>query len=440
MSAPPFKLNASGLATLQAATSAGAFGLDIDLCCDSNNHAFTQHTPQTRTKLHELDPQLHCSVIGTCLHPKDLRKLMLRHGATPDMSDLDVHHAAVHMAMERGDASKAIQKALDQKHAGALQQFSAAKDERALEAAWRAAWSHGDIAGGYWALLTHKTVTSALLQLAYGEVHMLSHLMASANRDDLKRFLALEKENSELRERLERRQSKHEETLRERDHVLTQEQARILHLEARVSQLQVQENAASRGSEPSVAELVALQTTRREKAERAAEKAWQEVQRLQDHSADLQLHMNDLAEELNAAEHELQRLSANAAAQDGAFTAPQKTLQDRIILYVGGRPSSTPSIRDFVHHRGGEFLHHDGGLETRKGLLTALLPRAHLVVFPVDCVDHDSVNHLKRLCERHMVPFMPLRTASLASFARSLQREADARVVHRPSHFCLRHG
>ncbi|MEG0414177.1 MAG: DUF2325 domain-containing protein, partial [Comamonas sp.] len=160
MSAPPFKLNASGLATLQAATTAGAFGLDIDLCCDSNSQAFTQHTPQTRTKLHELDPQLHCSVIGTCLHPKDLRKLMLRHGATQDMSDLDVHHAAVHMAMERGDASKAIQKALDQKHAGALKQFSPAKDERALEAAWRAAWSHGDIAGGYWALLTHKAVTS----------------------------------------------------------------------------------------------------------------------------------------------------------------------------------------------------------------------------------------------------------------------------------------
>ena len=437
MSAPPFRLNASGLATLQAATSAGALGFDLELCCDSSGHTLTEHTPQTRTKLHQLDPHLHCSVIGTCLHPNDLRKLMLRHGATEQMSDLDVHHLAVHMAMERGDASKAIQKALDQKHAGALKQFSGAKDERALETAWRAAWSHGDIAGGYWALLTHKAVTSTLLQLAYGEVHMLSHLMASANRDDLKRFVALEKENSSLRERLERRQARHGEVLRERDQVLTQEQARILHLEARVSQMQ--ETTASRGSEASASELVALHTTRREKAERSAEKAWQEVQRLQEHAAKVELHMNDLAEELHAAEHELQRLSANAA-QDGALRSQQKTLQDRTILYVGGRPSSTPSIRDFVQQRGGEFLHHDGGLETRKALLTALLPRAHLVVFPVDCVDHDSVTNLKRLCERHMVPFMPLRTASLASFARSLQREADTRVVPRPSHFCLRHG
>ena len=95
MSAPPFRLNASGLATLQAATSAGALGFDLELCCDSSGHTLTEHTPQTRTKLHQLDPHLHCSVIGTCLHPNDLRKLMLRHGATEQMSDLDVHHLAV---------------------------------------------------------------------------------------------------------------------------------------------------------------------------------------------------------------------------------------------------------------------------------------------------------------------------------------------------------
>ncbi len=117
-------------------------------------------------------------------------------------------------------------------------------------------------------------------------------------------------------------------------------------------------------------------------------------------------------------------------------------LQSRRVLYVGGRPSSTPAIRDYVQRHGGEFLHHDGGLETRKGLLAALLPRADLVVFPVDCVDHDSVSNLKRLSERHQVPFIALRSASLASFAATLRRELtpvdDSSAV--PPRFCLKHG
>jgi len=59
-------------------------------------------------------------------------------------------------------------------------------------------------------------------------------------------------------------------------------------------------------------------------------------------------------------------------------------------------------------------------------------------------VDHDSVVNLKRLSERHGVPFIALRTASLASFAATVARElappdAGTRTTS-ASHFCLRHG
>ncbi|WP_250952447.1 DUF2325 domain-containing protein, partial [Escherichia coli] len=53
-----------------------------------------------------------------------------------------------------------------------------------------------------------------------------------------------------------------------------------------------------------------------------------------------------------------------------------------------------------------------------------------MVVFPVDCIDHDSMNLLKRICERHHIAYYPLRTASVASFVELIGRlDAQARDV-----------
>ena len=92
---------------------------------------------------------------------------------------------------------------------------------------------------------------------------------------------------------------------------------------------------------------------------------------------------------------------------------------------------------------GGEFQHHDGGLEDRKGLLASGVAWAELVVFPVDCIDHDSAGNLKKMCTRQGVAYVPLRGASVASFAAALSNSAsddedDEGGSGRPG--CLRHG
>jgi hypothetical protein len=122
-----------------------------------------------------------------------------------------------------------------------------------------------------------------------------------------------------------------------------------------------------------------------------------------------------LSRELSAAETELRE--ASATEESPRNDDLDRHLRGRRILYVGGRPSSTPAIRELVHRHGGEFQRHDGGLEDRKGLLASAISWAEVVVFPVDCVDHDSVGNLKRLCARQDVAFIPLRSASVASFA-----------------------
>src|SRR5262249_28492330 len=105
---------------------------------------------------------------------------------------------------------------------------------------------------------------------------------------------------------------------------------------------------------------------------------------------------------------------------DGTPRSLGTQLQGRRIFYVGGRPSSTPTIRDLVLRHGGEFQHHDGGFEDRKGLLAAGVAWAQLVVFPVDCIDHDSATNLNRLCQPQQAAFLPLRSASATSLAAAL--------------------
>ena len=42
------------------------------------------------------------------------------------------------------------------------------------------ALEHGEIAGPYWALLTHPVTDNRLVQQVFGDVHMLSHQVGAA--------------------------------------------------------------------------------------------------------------------------------------------------------------------------------------------------------------------------------------------------------------------
>ena len=63
---------------------------------------------------------------------------------------------------------------------------------------WSEAVRRGEIPGAYWAILTHPVTTQAIIREAFGEVHMLSHLVGSANRADLRRLCQLEAEKADL--------------------------------------------------------------------------------------------------------------------------------------------------------------------------------------------------------------------------------------------------
>ena len=420
MPKPPFKL--SSPAPGSAGVLSAVASIYAPVTCCHEDATIDAAAPSTRSRLADLDSHLHCSVIGTCLGTAELRKLMARFLFVRDADDLEVHHEAVRLSGQGGTVVKALHKVLDQRHEAAVRRFSRAADERALTVLWEEASRQVEIPGAYWAVLTHRHVTPDLRQKVFGEVHMLSHLVGAANRADIRRLVAQEAEIAELRDRGERQQLRAQDLAEERDQTIVKLRQALADSEAErqaafaVGALQ-ESMRSDRDQLSSTLTLVAVQTERRERAEQAAGVAVEEAVRLRDELDHLHGHLQTLGRELAAAETQLREIGDGPAAPSRSL---DQKLKGRRVFYVGGRPSSTPSIRDLVLRHGGEFRYHDGGMEDRKGLLASGVAWAELVVFPVDCIDHDSAGNLKTMCTRLGVVYVPLRGASVASFVAAL--------------------
>jgi hypothetical protein len=451
MQAPPFRLARTADAS-RADDSAGARLRAADACCAPPSSAQLPSSKR-RTKLAELDSHLHCSVIGTCLTTHELRKLV------PKFTDLDrqhasdpeIHHAAVELAIAGGAGGKALHKALDERYAGAIRRFEQARGEETVLALWNEALKNGDIPPAYWALMTHPYATMPVRQAAFGELHMLSHLVGAANRADIRRLVALEEENAALRDKVERQQNRLHEISTQRDAAIGQLSEQIVKLTAQASRQPSADTAsladevkALREKLAEADQRLALHTGRREAAEQRALQEQGTAEALRE-SRDQALA---LLKVVQSECHALERATLDALDQPDARRAGLADVAGKRVVYVGGRPGSNAALKALVTSAGGELVVHDGGVEDRKGLLAAALPGADLVVFPVDCIDHDSMNMLKRVCGRHQVDYHPLRTASVASFIDLITRlqtdrsaSQNAAASARPtSAFCLRHG
>ncbi|MBB2998838.1 MAG: DUF2325 domain-containing protein [Paraburkholderia tropica] len=444
MHAPPFRLaRTPGTATPDDAPHLRAFAPSADCCGPSQDEL---DRSRRRTRLAELDAHLHCSIIGTCLSTHELRKLVPKFAPLDarHASDLEIHHTAVELAIQGGAGGKALQKALDTRYAGALRRFAGARDADAVLTLWNEARANGDIPPAYWALMSHPATTMEVRQAAFGELHMLSHLVGAANRADLRRLVALEEDNAELHAKIERQQARLHDMSRERDaarDALAEQTSRAAaqRMDRDASALHAKHAALQDALAARDARL-ALETSRREAAEQRAN-----ADEIALHA--LRTQLDDALALIDTLRAEAQALEDAAQPDDDAVATralPRDALKNRRIVYVGGRPGSNHALRRWVAAAGGELTVHDGGIEDRKGLLAAALAGADLAVFPVDCIDHDSMNTLKRVCERHQVSYHPLRTASLASFVELMTRLHTNTVPTLTavplSRFCLRHG
>jgi len=371
-----------------------------------------------RPKIWELPWSCHCVTLGTCLSLSELRKtakrLGLFHGIEA-MTDYELHGAFVHAMSNRNRASSAVQKLLDANHGGAVRKASRCRTEEELSAFWDREVAEGNIAGAFWAVMSHIQLGGALEIRVFGEVHMMSHLCGAAHRGDARARSQAEQQCATLARRLELANSGHQAALAACD----REVERLTRLVTGIEPY-VREAAILRAR---VAELEAGSDASRH-AERADDLA-RRLDGAQRRNDRLVAEVDRLASALAVAKARIADLSDDAPAvcdvADCANDCPFN-LEGRCIAYIGGRPRTVQRMRDLVERCRGSLIHHDGGTEQSALSLDGVLNRADVVMFPVDCVSHTAVEKLKTICGRTNKTYLPLPSASFSSFANELGR------------------
>lgn len=371
---------------------------------------------ERRDRLWELSPNLHCSIIGTCLTTADLRSLMAKLGLPRAASEHDLHAQAVSRAARKDDGGKLLHKLLDRRHAREVQHFAKADDAAALRTLWKAALEKGEIPGAYWAVLTHPRTDRDLVRELFGEVHMLSHLLGRSVRADLGRLADLEAETAAQAD------------------LITELSARVAALTDDKVDLTRRLEERSRASPPKVEPVDASEVTERLEGQLA--RLTEQLGRAEAHAQAEQTRREEAERALRALVEDVKAGSVREVALRGEVAAleemlaedppepgsrPQTALTGLTLLYVGGRPGQVARTRQLVARAGGRLLAHDGGIEDSPALLPGLVGQADAAFFPVDCVSHDAVGTLKRLGRERHVPILPLRSASLAAFVSAIR-------------------
>ena len=382
-----------------------------------------------RSKIWDIAPTLHCSIIGTCLSAAELRQFFVKLGdaTAKTATDHTLHSYGVRAAGKHDLLGKLLNKTLDNRHEAAIRRFAKASSATRVRELWLEAFEQGNIPGGYWAVLTHPATDRPLVEEAFGQVHMLSHMVGSSNRIDITRLRTLERELGERDEKISRQETRLTEGSRERSELLR----KVEQLEAEVRRREAVEQTAAEMISGAVTTSTLLQRIDAEKAHSSALAARvagleEQLEKALKFATTLNKQNDRLQREVAALEAELQIDTEDACDAD-----VESDLSGLTVLYVGGRPGLIDQLKAIVTKRGGTLLSHDGGIEENLTALPGLISRADAAFFPVDCISHSAVEQIKKSCRDRHKPFVPLRTASVASFIASIGNDAvfrDARL------------
>jgi outer membrane murein-binding lipoprotein Lpp len=251
---------------------------------------------------------------------------------------------------------------------------------------------------------------------------MLSHLVGAARRADACRVHELEVVCGTLDGKLAQLKHDHRAVLEDRSRLedelaaqrreLDRTERRFASARDRVAALESQTFASN--LEARIAELEQELEVARSRAS-AAEAALSDTRTRLDETRARGEHSAGQIRELTA---ENDALEQESASEGGGLCGKR-------ILCVGGRSSLVQYYRALVERRGGEFLHHDGGVEESLDAVTRALATVDAVFCPVDCVSHAACLKVKKACKHLAKQFIPLRSSGLSSFARGIRTLAS---------------
>lgn len=410
--------------SLAAAPAPGSDGLAATLprrphSCDD---AVVRAQGSRRRKLWELQPKCHCPLIGVCFALADLRTLMARVMNFPrETTDFALHTTAVGACETRTGLSAVLQKELEKRYQQRIREFSTAKESAGLRTLWRDCCQTGsDIPGALWASWTHSACDRALEQEIYCDIHMIQHQVGSGTRADLSTLRARTAENRSLRAQLAKLRAEADAQRSERSQAVRLFGERIALLRADLS-----------GKDALLAtvtgELDALRESlpdlrKRQLLARRASDAEARATALRARTVELEAEVGRLRRLAGQAQETIARLVAGAGQPGDEVEvlagSLQPTLEGKRVLCVGGRSGSVDAYRRVVEQRGGNFAHHDGGLEESLHRIDAALGAADLVICQAACISHNAYWRVKEQCKRTGKQCVFIKSAGVTSFDR----------------------
>jgi len=389
-----------------------------------------------RLKFWDVSMVYHCAALGTCLTLKELRQLGKKANVQgmEAWDDYNIHVSFLKTLDTKCYLSTLVNKLLDKKYKINILHFSKTKSEEDRMELWKEAVSTGDIAGAFWAILTHPDSGDDNLFEVYGKVHMLSHLSGATARIDLREFHRLEKSNDALLTQLNTNELIFNKKLEKKEDQLTElkiktsqlqdEQKCFIQAETELNNIKNSPHAKKLNEE--ITDLkTELESTRSntEHLEISNQK-WEALatQELEKNSV-LEQQLKDEIEEKKSIEYTLSNLlKKEDGSIDDCESCPNTNpdLCGRCVLYIGGRNSQYAHFRQLVEQQNGAFIHHDGGREDSSQKLASIVSRADVVVCPLDCVSHNAMNAVKRHCQINTKQLVFIPHASLSAFSKGL--------------------
>ncbi|TWI62204.1 uncharacterized protein DUF2325 [Pseudoduganella lurida] len=399
--------------------------------CDKHPFIAPQEAQTSRRRrIWELAHTCHCPLVGVSLPLATLRKLVGKvTGGTILADDYEIHVGAVSECGTRNRLSEALQKELERRYAAVVQRFRAARTTEGVAELWQAAVAGGDVAGAFWAGLTHPRCAQELEEKMCRDLHMIQHQAGACARADIHRFNAVVEENGQLTRELSRVQKRNaamqlEHTAEQDRHAaaLMQLRAQLVGRDSVIDSLR-QELEGLRASIPGL--------PARERLAQRLEQMEEREQMLRDQVIDLRRALTQSVAQSMAQNAAL--ADAAAAHEDSTPAAPAPiehvmrmpvSLTERSILCVGGRNGNVASYRAVIERAGGQFAHHDGGLEDNAGRLEASLAAADMVICQTGCISHSAYWRVKDFCKRTGKRCVFIENPSVSSLQRGLEELA----------------
>ena len=367
-----------------------------------------------RRRLWELSHTCHCPLIGVGLSMQGLRKLTEKVvGTALEHDDYELHVGVVTECVTRKPLSEALQKELDRRYAAEVARFHKARSTAELKALWDEAVAAGNVAGAFWAGLTHARCTGALEEQMTRDIHMVQHQAGACARVDMDKYKALLLDNARLQRELAGTRERCNALVLDKANAAREHETALMGLRALVI-------GKETDAETARAELAALRAsipeleTRKRLANRLA--------RMEAREETLRAQLVVLRDEPASAPV----VAAPASTEPAAQPVQPVRLAERSILCVGGRSGNVPIYRSIVERAGARFAHHDGGLEDSSGMLDASLAAADLVICQTGCISHGAYWRVKDHCKRTGKRCVFVDNPSVSSLARTLQEVETA--------------